>query len=805
MRLGNLLSIDILILVFAAVTCILYISNYKKTSVIKRYYIYCAAAMIALTLLDLIFAAKIYPNYAVCIAFIMLYLILNTVIPYLLFLHSLEIIQNTSILGNMKRTILCSLPACIFSILLLLSPFFNILLEINNHKTSIDIIFNTSFSIGLLLVYIIYLIAISFYVLKKWTYISEEYIISLLCMIILFTFGIIANFVDNASIPYLYIFALSLFLLFYASLSSITHKNATSLNAYNRNHFINTLTQLISDKRDFIIVAISIDQYEELENNYKERDITLLMKDLINCFNKIFPSNEIYHYDNLHFILIFEKTPSLKSAGPIIDDILSIFNMPWNIGKKREKMTVTISSLFCPEDSDSTTEILDVLRNSINLSQKSENGSIVYGKDYIYSKEREITNLISENRKLEQMANQAANYQSNEKQTESERAVFLANISHDIRTPLNSITGLSELLLKENLQPSAKNKAESIKMESTSLLYVFNNIMEYFNIDSGRFEIIESSYKINDIAKESINIIITQTKEKNLDMNYKINPSIPNKIIGDYTHIRQLLINILRHSLKQTDTGSITLDIDYELTDNSKIMLIITIKDTSVGYQPKELENIFNNLSSFDTRRNNNMEESALALDVCKKLTDILGGEITVNSQYGEGCTYCFHIPQKIEDLTPLSKAEKTIDYKTKSFSETFTAPDANILVVDDNRLNREITKGLLKPYGVNITLANSGEECLKLVRQNIYDLIFMDHLMPGMDGIDTKNNIRKLDGTYFKTVPIIILTANVTAESRETFINEGFADYIPKPIDISLLDSSLKKNLPKELIKELV
>lgn len=806
MNLGNTLCLDIIILILIIVAFITFKFRKIKNFRLSVYTRISIIVLGLLTVLDILFCTNsfILNDFTVCMAVILLYIILNAVLPYLVFILLLDISKRNSLLKSMKNMLILALPVIIFSILTVITPLFGVMLTITKHNASTDITFYPSYYIIFYTLQLIYLIATITFTFVKRKYIPGEYFAVFEGYTVATVAFFALNLINNEPVPFIYLFAIFLILYYGALFTTKLYKVFSSLKEYNRNYFINTLNTYLSDKRDFIIVAVIIDNFDRLEEKYGKKNTAVLLSDLQNFFNKLFPENEIYHFDDIHFILMIDNNKHSRTSGPIIDDITSIFNMPWNIGDKREKMTVTISSLFCPEDSDSITEIIDILRNSVYDSQTNKTGSIIYGKEYIYNREHEINFLIEENKRLEELVKETLNSKTNKELSNKERNIFLANISHDIRTPLNSVIGLSELLIKEDsLSASAKTKADNIHHASNSLLALINNMFDYFEIETGNINFNDIEYDISKISQEAVNIVYAQAKEKKLDINYDIDTNIPCKLIGDAAKIRQLFINILRNSIRQTDSGSIDFHISYKSTAYSSINLLVTIKDSSTGFTKDQIENLFSNTSVFDTRREHFSENSTLTLDVCKKIINLMGGKISADSPDENCLVISFYVPQKIADFTAISEARKTDIYKTKAFTETFTAPNANILVVDDNRLNREITKGLLKPYNVNVTTAQSGEECLELVKKNIYDLIFMDHLMPGMDGIDTKNNIRKMNGVYFKTVPIIILTANVGNDKRNYYINEGFIDYIPKPIDIALLDSSLKRALPAEFIKE--
>lgn len=808
MQIGYLLYIDLIIFIAMAYSVIHYFSSSNRSTSINlsSYFKFSLYVLFTITLLDTFFSGHFFllKSRPVCMALIILYLILQTLLPYSFFLITLDSSKKTALLKHPLFSILTIFPAFLYSMLLIVTPFFNILLKFRPAPGMMEIIYYPAFTIIFYAIYIFYLCLIIYFCFNNKLLLSGEHLILMTGYVIIMTAVLLINANSEIQIPYHIVSAFYLFSIYISFFSKSFYRNSQTMNEYNRNRFINVISDYLNNDKHFIVIAVVIDHFEELQEKYGTKNTSSMLRNIQNFFGKIFPSNEIFHYDNLNYVFVFDNTHSIRSTGPIIDEILSVFNMPWNIKASKENLTVTISSLFCPEDSDNLTEIIDVLRNSIKEAQRDQNSSIVYGKEYIYNREKLLSNLTLENRQLQVFSKKAITSRTALEAADRKKDNFLANISHEVRTPLNSVIGLSELLLKENLSPSAQKKATDIKMASITLLDVFNDLLNYFNMESSNFEIIAAPYDINTIAHEALNIISEQANTKEITLDFSIDGSIPSLLIGDSLKLRQIIINLLKHAVFFTNEGSIKLTVNYKTAPKDNIELFISVSDTGTGIKSQYLDKIFDGLQTFDTRQVVDSKKCSLNLAVCKKLINIMNGSIEVQSTFGKGSTFTFHLLQEVADYTPISSSnEKTTFSDKELFKETFTAPNANILVVDDNRLNREVTRALLAPYKAAVTTAKSGRECLELLKQYRYDLILMDHLMPEMDGIDTKNKIRSIDGEYYKNVPIVVLTANVVSGMRSKFIQQGFAEYISKPINTVLLDSVLKKTLPDNLIIE--
>lgn len=379
---------------------------------------------------------------------------------------------------------------------------------------------------------------------------------------------------------------------------------------------------------------------------------------------------------------------------------------------------------------------------------------------------------------------------------------FLANMSHEIRTPINAILGMNELINRESSEKTIKEYSSNVADAGNTLLALINDILDFSKIEAGKMEIVPEEYELTDLIREVNNMIGIRCKEKGLEYIVKVNEEIPNKLFGDETRIRQIMINVLNNALKYTDTGSVTLKIDYEKTDDNNIDLIISSIDTGIGIKEEDIEKLFESFKRIDLEKNRKREGTGLGLTITKSFIDLMDGSIDVSSEYGKGSTFTVRIPQKVMGTEKLGAINPDAKNQTKKYESSFTAPSADILVVDDVSINLKVIQGLLKQTLINVETAESGAECLDLIRTKKYDVILLDHMMPEMDGIETMKHFLEDKTHPNQNVPVVMLTANAITGAREEYINTGFTDYLSKPVRTDELEEMLLKYIPKEKIK---
>lgn len=378
---------------------------------------------------------------------------------------------------------------------------------------------------------------------------------------------------------------------------------------------------------------------------------------------------------------------------------------------------------------------------------------------------------------------------------------FLSNMSHEIRTPMNAIYGMAELSLRdENLPSVVREYIENIKKASRVLISIVNDILDYSKMETGKLDIVPVTYSFRKLCDDVVNMVRIRMEDKNVEIRTEIETDLPDILIGDEMRIRQIIFNLLSNALKNTEKGYIVLKVKGE-TVNNFLNLTVSVIDSGIGIKKEDIGKIFNSFQQVDSRRTFNREGTGLGLAIVKELLNMMGGTVTVESTYGVGSNFTFTLSQQISQDKAFIQYSK--DTAGKNIVNKIVAPDAKVLVVDDNQVNLKVAKGLLKTFELTVDTCMSGRECVDILKTNkTYDIIFIDHMMPELDGIDTLNLIRSDSSDYMKKVPLVVLTANVATGIREMFISEGFDEYVAKPIDMVWLNSVLSKLLPKDKIR---
>lgn len=384
---------------------------------------------------------------------------------------------------------------------------------------------------------------------------------------------------------------------------------------------------------------------------------------------------------------------------------------------------------------------------------------------------------------------------------------FLANTSHEIRTPINAILGMNEIILRNSKDGKILECANHINSSSHSLLSIVNDILDLSKIESGKMEIINDEYDTFTLLSDCFNMIQMRALDKGLDFTVENDENIPAKLCGDETRVRQIVTNLLTNAVKYTESGSIKLIARYEKIEDTEtdINLYISVKDTGMGISKENLDLLFDSFVRIDEKKNRNIEGTGLGLAITHNLVDMMGGSINVESEVGKGSTFTIKIPQKFtgtEVLGSFMQKFNTNEYKRSDYSASFTAPDAHILVVDDVMVNLEVVKMLLEDTKIQIDVADSGLCAVELCKDESYDLLLLDHMMPGMDGIETLSVIRNLSGNPNSKIPAVVLTANATVGVEKEYLDAGFDSYLSKPVNSNELEATIKKYLPKEKIK---
>lgn len=424
--------------------------------------------------------------------------------------------------------------------------------------------------------------------------------------------------------------------------------------------------------------------------------------------------------------------------------------------------------------------------------------------DKTVNKGEQVSTLLEAKKQLEQQNIELEKAISAAEKANSTRDIFLANMSHELRTPINTILGLNELIIRESQDEAIKEYALDIRQAGNILLTMVSDILDYTKLEAGQMSLMDGTYDISSLLNDLINGVSLQVRKKKLDLKLDIADDIPYKLSGDEIHIRQIIGNLLSNAVKYTEKGTVTLHLGWKEVSEDEIELEIAVTDTGVGIKEKDMPKLFGVFQRMDSTVRSTNERTGLGLAITNRLVEMMDGKLQVESVYGKGSTFSFKVIQKVVDRAPLGDFEKQYHeslHSTENYNQKFIAPMGRIMIVDDNAMNLAVAQGLLKQTRLQIDVAGSGEECLELLKRKTYHLICLDHMMPVMDGVETLHMIRAMEGNPSADIPIIALTANAVAGAREFYLNEGFQDYLTKPIDADKFENMLIEYLPDNVV----
>ena len=379
------------------------------------------------------------------------------------------------------------------------------------------------------------------------------------------------------------------------------------------------------------------------------------------------------------------------------------------------------------------------------------------------------------------------------------KSEFLANMSHEIRTPMNAIIGLNDVIMEECENTEIYAYAKDVQSAAKNLLTIINNILDLSKVEAGKMELVNRNYYLKHMADDVVGMMDMAASQHGLILKYECDETIPCRYNGDDGRIRQIMLNILSNAVKFTKKGYVRVYITGKPGGNDdEELLTFCVEDTGCGIREEDLDKIFEDFRQLDSRRNRSVEGAGLGLAIVKQLVDLMDGTVNVSSVYEKGTTVTITIPQKIADRRPVSETPE-MSQTDQKITDMFTAPGMKVLIVDDNMINRKVARNFLKSYEFDLTEAESGPEAIELTRASWFDLIFMDHMMPGMDGIEAAEIILS-DCSEKGTAPVMVaLTANAMEGMREQFLEHGFQDFIAKPLDRKELNQLLLRWVPEK------
>ena len=380
---------------------------------------------------------------------------------------------------------------------------------------------------------------------------------------------------------------------------------------------------------------------------------------------------------------------------------------------------------------------------------------------------------------------------------------FLASMSHEIRTPINSVLGMNEMILRETRDPVIAEYAESVRSSGRMLLMLVNDVLDFSKIEAGKMEINNAEYRLAALLKDIMPMLTERADGKGLELNTLLDGDVPDGQCSDEFRIKQILINLINNAIKYTDKGTVTLTVGGEYMGTDDYLLRLSIRDTGRGIREEDQKHLFEAFTRADIRKNGNIEGTGLGLAIVKSIVDSMDGSITVESTYGEGSEFTVTLPVEVNDRTPLGADFMETSGRPASDRDEcdYSAPNADVLAVDDNNTNLKIVRFYLKRSGIVPDTCDSGAKAVEMCRDRHYDVILLDHMMPEMDGIETLKAIRDDERSMNRETPALVLTANALAGSRQIYIDAGFADYLTKPLDCSVLEQAVKRYLPPDKV----
>ena len=436
-------------------------------------------------------------------------------------------------------------------------------------------------------------------------------------------------------------------------------------------------------------------------------------------------------------------------------------------------------------------------------------GTLVLFVTFFYYEAPTYRRMLTVEKELEESRVQAEHSTRITNAANRAKSDFLANTSHEIRTPMNAILGMNEMILKESKDAEIRQASLDIRNAGNHLLSIINNILDISKIESGKMELYNTDYHIWQLIKDIEEGIFEAIHDKGLNFVLDIDKTLPEHLYGDEDHIRQIIVNLLDNAVKYTKKGDITLGIRGKVEAHARVHLTISVSDTGMGIRKEDIPHLFRSFERVNLNETQDIRGAGLGLTLVRYFLELMGGTVRAESEYGKGTAFIIDLMQQLaqdgfqgniqEYEAMLLHAPEPAAGVVPEDNRPFTCPDAKILIVDDTPVNLVVAKGMLKDSGAQVTTSESGEECLDLLKTNHYDIIFLDHKMPGMDGIETLNQAKELDGPS-RLSAYIALTANSGSGLREEYISYGFNDYLPKPIKSEALRKILARYLPEEL-----
>ena len=413
--------------------------------------------------------------------------------------------------------------------------------------------------------------------------------------------------------------------------------------------------------------------------------------------------------------------------------------------------------------------------------------------------QKQQDSIVEEKNKLLVEVTQKAKHAQREAEIANHsKSNFLANMSHEIRTPINTVLGMDEMILRETREDNTRSLAQDIRTSTESLLEIVNEILDFSRIESGKMELMADDYELCDVLHDTVTVFGLRAKEKGLYLHIHVDEKLPAMYRGDSLRLRQIINNIMSNAIKYTREGCINFSVTGHQEEDSEV-LHFEIEDTGAGIREEDLHRLFEAFERIDEKTNRNIEGTGLGMAITANLLHMMDSNLQVRSVYGQGSTFYFDLKQRVKDWTPIGhfqvKDKKNAD-NSREQHFTFLAPNVHVLLVDDNAMNRKVFCKLLKHTQIQIDEVDNGFTCLEMVKKRHYDIVFLDHMMPELDGVETFSYMQSMQENRCKDTPVIVLTANAIIGAKEQYMQIGFTDYLSKPIDSHRLENLIVEQL---------
>lgn len=380
------------------------------------------------------------------------------------------------------------------------------------------------------------------------------------------------------------------------------------------------------------------------------------------------------------------------------------------------------------------------------------------------------------------------------KEADKNKTQFFSNMSHEIRTPINAIMGMNEVILRDCRDENIKAYAGEIKAAGSYLLSLVNDILDYSKIEAGKMEIVPVEYNLRELLKRVYNINRSRLEDGNLMYELVVSEDVPQILFGDELRITQILVNLLSNAVKYTVAGKITLTVERKDSPEGCALLHFELRDTGIGIRKEDMEAMFSDYGRLDLVKNRNIEGTGLGIGIVQGLLTRMNSRLVVESEYGVGSVFSFDLLQKAVEAPFAGAARQTLDV-CDSEEELPDISGRKLLVVDDTVVNLRVFEAMMAPYEADINCAKSGDKALEMMKNRRYDMVFLDHLMPGKDGVETLKELRAID-EYYRQLPVVAMTGNYSPTAREEYISLGFTDYLEKPISPKAIETIIRKYL---------